>query len=82
MMGRTSSRWTRGCDGCVTNFVWEKIFEENCKLNKSKPDGAIMTEEKQIALILNMLRLTYKQEMMADSSKCLHLDRGNKLPKE
>jgi hypothetical protein len=59
MMGRLSSRWSRGGDGCATNFVWEKICKENGKLDKSKPEGARMMEEKQIALFLNMLQLTY-----------------------
>jgi hypothetical protein len=39
MMGRLSSRWSRGGDGCATNFVWEKICKENGKLDKSKPDS-------------------------------------------
>lgn len=43
----------------VRQISYGRICKENGKLDKSKPDGARMMEEKQIALFLNMLQLTY-----------------------
>jgi hypothetical protein len=54
-------------DNCITRrggglIDWSDSTIE--KLDKSKPAGAKMIKEKQIALFLNMLQLTYELMML------------------